>query len=154
MIRPWFTSIASLGLADEQQPLYWHLILTQDDEPSEDGFVYAYDGFNLSLNADLVMLRACETGLGQYVRGDELTGLTHAFLYARAPTWWISWWSVDESASIIMKDFYQHLKNGWSKTAALREAKLKSIRTRDIRFSLAHPFLWALLVLVGNGHRV
>lgn len=145
-----FIHIASHGFADEQQPLYSHIILAQDDDPTEDGFLYAYEVFNLSLNADLVTLSACETGLGKYVRGEGLTGLTHAFLYAGAPALLVSLWSVDESTSIIMKDFYQHLKNGLSKTAALREAKLRLIRTRGPRFSLAHPFLWAPFVLVGE----
>ncbi len=145
-----FIHIASHGFADEQQPLYSHVILAQDDDPTEDGFLYAHEVFNISLNAELVTLSACETGLGKFVCGEGLTGLTQAFLYAGAPSLLVSLWSVDESTSLIMKEFYKNLKDGMSKTAALRQAKLKLIRTRESRFSFAHPFLWAPFVLVGE----
>ncbi len=145
-----FIHIASHGFADEQQPLYSHVILAQDDDPTEDGFLYAHEVFNISLNAELVTLSACETGLGKFVCGEGLTGLTQAFLYAGAPSLLVSLWSVDESTSLIMKEFYKNLKDGMSKTAALRQAKLKLLRTRESRFSFAHPFLWAPFVLVGE----
>jgi CHAT domain-containing protein len=107
-----------------------------------------YEIFNLKLNADLVVLSACETGLGKEVKGEGLIGLTRAFLYAGTPSVVVSLWQVqDRSTAELMVRFYRHLKNGQpSKAEALRQAQLELIR----HGTFAHPYYWAPFVLVGQ----
>jgi len=142
--------LSTHAVAEEKQPMYSRIIFAQDDDPNEDGFLHTYEVFNLKLNADLVTLSACETGLGKLSRGEGLIGLTRGFIYAGASSVLVSLWSVDESTAALMKIFYQNLKAGMSKAEALRQAKLKLIRTRENGISFAHPFLWAPFVLVGE----
>ena len=142
--------LATHGILEEKQPMYSRIVLAQDDDPTEDGFLQTFEIFNINLNADLVVLSACETGLGELSRGEGLMGLTRAFMYAGAPSVVVSLWSVEESSSDLMKLFYQNLKDGMGKTEALRQAKIELIRTREKGMSYAHPFLWAPFVLVGE----
>jgi len=109
---------------------------------------------NLKLNADLVTLSGCKTGLGKLSRGEGLIGLTRAFLYAGASSLLVSLWSVDESTSKLMKHFYQNLRKGQNKAAALRNAKLKLLKTRRNGISFAHPYLWAPFILVGQNRQI
>ncbi len=115
------------------------------------------DIFALKLNAELVVLSACETGLGRLRKGEGIVGLTRAFLYAGASSVVVSLWKVeDQSTSLLMEQFYRRLKQGESRAEALRQAKLELFgRTTDleesgIKQSLAPPFFWAAFILVGD----
>ena len=106
-----------------------------------------YEIFNLKLNADLVVLSACRTGLGKEVRGEGVIGLTRAFLYAGASSLTVSLWQVaDQSTSDLMIHFYEQMNAGHGKAEALRRAKLKMIEEK--RYT--HPFYWAPFVLIGE----
>ncbi len=142
--------ISSHAVADERRPLYSFVVLAQDSAGREDGFLNAHEVFNLNLNADLVTLSACETGLGKLSRGEGVVGLTRAFLCAGARSLLMSLWSVDERSTRMMPVFYRNLTAGHSKVEALRMAKLELLRTRIGGISYAHPFLWAPFVLSGN----
>lgn len=112
---------------------------------SEDGLLSAYEIFNLKLKADLVVLSACETGLGKEVKGEGLMSLTRAFMYAGTPSVIVSLWNVnDESAADLMIRFYRHLQTGMKKSKALRQAQLETINENGF------PFFWAPFVLVGK----
>lgn len=113
---------------------------------SEDGVLSAYEIFNLKLKADLVVLSACETGLGKEVKGEGLMSLTRAFMYAGTPSVVVSLWNVnDESAADLMIRFYRNLKTTrMSKTEALRQAQLETINDNGF------PFFWAPFVLMGK----
>lgn len=114
---------------------------------SEDGLLQVYEVFNLKLNAELVVLSACETGLGKEVKGEGLVGLTHAFFYAGTPSVMVSLWKVqDRSTADLMVNFYQQLDRSQTKTEALRQAKLKLIQNNRH----AHPYYWAPFVLIGE----
>jgi len=135
--------------------MYSRILFVQDGDPAEDGFLHTYEVFNLKLNADLVTLGACETGLGKLSRGEGLIGLTRAFMYAGAPSVVVSLWSVDESTAELMKLFYQNSKDGMTKAEALHQAKIKLLSSRDKfaagkEFCFAHPYLWASFVLNGK----
>ncbi|HKZ02954.1 MAG TPA: CHAT domain-containing protein, partial [Pyrinomonadaceae bacterium] len=115
------------------------------------------DILGLELNADLVVLSACDTALGQLKNGEGIVGLTRAFLYAGASSTVVSLWKVeDQSTSFLMERFYQYLKRGLSKTEALRQAKLATMRSTidlkatGMRQDLASPFFWAPFILVGD----
>jgi len=147
--------LATHCVIEASQPMYSRIVFTQDDDPVEDGFLHTYEVFNLKLNADLVTLDACETGLGPMNRGEGLIGLTRAFMYAGSSSLLVSLWMVSESAGELMTQFYQNLKAGLTKAQALRQAKLTLIQTEGTfkdnqRFAFAHPFLWAPFILIGD----
>ena len=134
------------------------LVLSQDGGPDKDnGLLQFSDILQLRLNADLVVLSACETGLGQLREGEGIIGLTRAFFYAGASSAIVSLWKVeDQSTALLMEKFYQHLRNGKDKTEALRQAKLEIIKTSialkatGMQHSLAAPFFWAPFILAGD----
>jgi CHAT domain-containing protein len=143
-----YIHFATHGLIDEQKPDFSCLVLTQDEDADEDGFLQAAEIFNLNMDADLVVLSACQTGLGKMVRGEGMVGLTRAFMYAGTPSVLVSLWSVsDVSTASFMEKFYSQLIVGkLTKTEALQKAQLSLIKEEQY----AHPFYWAPFVLIGN----
>lgn len=143
-----FLHLATHGLIDEEEPDFSSIVLTTTDDDGQDGFLLAAEIFNLELDVDLVVLSACETGLGQMIKGEGIVGLTRAFMYAGAPSLVVSLWKVaDESTSQLMELFYNAMvQQNASKVKALRDAKLQLISVEE----LAHPFHWAPFVLVGD----
>jgi CHAT domain-containing protein len=98
----------------------------------------------MSLDADLVTLSACETGLGKVNNGDDVVGLTRGFLYAGSRSIISSLWSVDDkSTAVLMTAFYQNLLAA-DKREALRQAQIK------VRGAHPHPFFWAAFQLTGR----
>ncbi|HKP71983.1 MAG TPA: CHAT domain-containing protein, partial [Pyrinomonadaceae bacterium] len=139
---------ATHGLLDAERPQFTGLALSLVGETNADGFLRAAEVFNLKLGSPLVMLSACETGLGKERRGEGVIGLTRAFMYAGAPTVGVSLWSVaDKSTAELMPDFYKRMFTGQaSAPAALRAAQVSMITNK--RYSA--PFYWAPFVLVGD----
>jgi CHAT domain-containing protein len=139
--------LATHGLLNEASPLYSAIALT----PTiglDDGRLYALDLLDLDLRADLVVLSACETALGQQVKGEGILGLAWALFVAGAPSSIVAQWSVaDESTAALMAEFHVRLAAGTTKAEALRQAQLALIKDRRTR----HPFFWAPFVLVGDG---
>lgn len=134
------------GLLNEPQPELSGLVLTLDQDSREDGLLQVYEIFNLELSADLVVLSACDTGLGKNVTGEGLLGVTRSFLYAGAASVVVSLWEVaDTSTADFMVRFYRDL-NRSDKAEALRLSKLEMIREG----SFSHPYYWAPFVLVGQ----
>lgn len=119
-----------------------------------DGFLQAYELFDTSLATELVVLSACETGVGQLRAGEGMITLNRAFMAAGVPSLVASLWIVpDEGLSPLMPEFYRSLGKGASKAQALRAAKLATKGSRMTlsgqTVSLAHPIFWAPFVLVG-----
>lgn len=143
-----YIHFATHGLINERRPDFSSIVLAHTPDRTEDGFLLATEIFNLKLNADLVVLSACETGLGKMVRGEGMVGLTRAFMYAGAQSLVVSLWSVaDQSTSILMERFYEKLiVDQLDKTEALRLAKIALIEEGEF----THPFHWAPFVLMGN----
>jgi CHAT domain-containing protein/tetratricopeptide (TPR) repeat protein len=140
---------ATHGLVNEENPKLSGLILSPEDPASrEDGILHLGEIYNLNLNADLVVLSACETGLGQVAKGEGIIGLTRGFLYAGAANLLVSLWQVsDATTADLMVDFYDKMLGGMSKPEALREAKLQMIRRHA---EYAKPYYWAPFILVGK----
>ena len=114
----------------------------------------------MKLDADLVVLSACETGLGQLREGEGIVGLTRAFFYAGGSSVVVSLWKVeDQSTALLMEKFYQRLASGQGRAEALRQAKLEIMKTTvDLKVtgmqqSLAAPFFWAPFILPELGDR-
>jgi CHAT domain-containing protein/Tfp pilus assembly protein PilF len=139
--------LAAHGLLNESRPQFSGVVVSLPSGPSpEDGLLQAYEIFNLELNAELVVLSACETGLGKEIHGEGIVGLTRAFLYAGASAVVVSLWKVaDASTSELMVRFHQHLNGGGSGSEALRRAQLDLVE----KGAFAHPYYWAPFVLVG-----
>jgi len=140
-----YLHLATHGTVNEYSPALSRIFLYEETDQDEDGSLYSGEIYNLKLNADLVTLSACETGLGQISKGEGIIGLSRALIYAGAQNLIVSLWKVaDESTSKLMTDFYSDLDNS-QYYSALREAKIKMIDSEN-----AHPYLWAPFVLIGN----
>jgi CHAT domain-containing protein len=118
---------------DDRFPLNSALVLTMPDgfpEYRDNGLLQVWEIFEkVRLDADLVVLSACESGLGEEEGGEGLIGLTRAFQYAGARTVMASLWSVqDQATSDLMIRFYKHLRAGKPKDEALRQAQIELIR--------------------------
>lgn len=142
--------VATHGLLNAERPQFTGVVLSLVGNKSHDGFVRTDEVFNLRLGSPLVMLSACETGLGKEKRGEGVMGLTRAFMYAGAPTVGVSLWSVaDKSTADLMTDFYRRLLStgeGTTSSSALRGAQLGMISGKKY----SAPFYWAPFVLVGD----
>jgi CHAT domain-containing protein len=136
---------ATHGLVNEIRPELSALALTPEGK-EDDGLLRVSEIFNLELASDLVVLSACETGLGKQVSGEGVLGLTRAFLYAGAKSVVVSLWPVLETGTPeLMKSFYRHLDDSGSKVEALRAAKLDMLRGGQ-----ANPSYWAPFILAGD----
>ncbi len=142
--------VATHGLLNAERPQFTGVVLSLVGNKSHDGFLRTDEVFNLRLGSPLVMLSACETGLGKEKRGEGVMGLTRAFMYAGAPTVGVSLWSVaDKSTADLMTDFYRRLLSTGEATtssSALRGAQLAMISGKKY----SAPFYWAPFVLVGD----
>lgn len=139
--------IASHGILDGRDG-FSSLLLAQAADSPEDGLLQVHEIRDLELTADLVVLSACETGLGAVVRGEGLVGFSRAFLSAGARNLLVSLWRVeDQSTADLMVAFYRRLLQGEPPAQALREAKLQLIAEER----WLEPYYWAPFVLIG-GH--
>jgi len=142
---------ATHALIDNLHPELSGIVLSLVDEQGreQDGFLRAHEIFNLKLNAELVVLSACQTGLGKEVKGEGIIGLTRSFMYAGAPRVVVSLWSVrDKEAAELMVRFYKRLlgPERLSPAAALRAAQVEMWRDQRWR----SPYYWAAFTLQGE----
>jgi CHAT domain-containing protein len=139
---------ATHAVIDERVPARSGIVLSLVNTGQEDGILRASEIFNLDLNADLVTLSACRTGLGKVVRGEGMIGLTRAILYAGASSVLVSLWEVNDlTTPALMKSFYASLRDGQSVAEALREAKITMIHSD--RPAHRHPHFWAPFIVSG-----
>jgi CHAT domain-containing protein len=141
---------ATHGFLDSKNPALSGMVLSLVDKTGADidGFLRLQDVFNLKLNADLVVLSACNTALGKEVRGEGLVGLTRGFMYAGSPRVVASLWKVDDAATAnFMAIFYRKmLVDNLRPAAALRAAQVEMMKQPRWR----SPYYWAPFVLQGE----
>jgi len=141
---------ATHGILNSTQPELSGVVLSLVDEKGtlQNGFLQLRDIFNLNLPAELVVLSACETGLGEEVKGEGLVGLTRGFMYAGSPRVVVSLWSVsDQATAELMAKFYKKmLQEGVKQAAALRAAQLEMWRQKQWQA----PYYWAAFTLQGE----
>lgn len=141
---------ATHGYVDIENPELSGLVLSLFDRLGnpQNGYLQLHEVYNLDLNADLVVLSACQTGLGQQIRGEGLIGLTRGFMYAGASRAVVSLWQVDDRATAeLMGHFYQALlQDNLSPAAALRSAQIELWQQRQWR----SPYFWSAFVLQGE----
>ncbi|MGE5841368.1 MAG: CHAT domain-containing protein, partial [Deltaproteobacteria bacterium] len=135
----------------ESAPLESNLRFTPT--PQDDGKLMVSEIFDLEVKANLVTLSACETGLargtkGGFPQGDDLVGLSRAFIHAGAPSVVASLWKVSDEATVEMiRAFYRNLQT-MPKAEALQQAQL--VLARSSAMISSHPYFWAPFILVGD----
>jgi len=141
---------ATHGLLDSEHPELSGLVLSLVNEKGEpqNGFLNLQDIYNLNLPVDLIVLSACETGLGKEIKGEGLLGLTRGFMYAGASRVVASLWKVDDVATAnLMELFYKAMeRDGVAPAAALRQAQIEMLKQK--RWSL--PYYWAAFQIHGE----
>jgi CHAT domain-containing protein len=142
--------LATHGVIDTERPALSSLVLSLVDREGrrQNGYLRLGDIYNTRLDADLVVLSACQTALGKEIRGEGLVGLTRAFFYAGAQRVVASLWQVsDQATAELMQHFYTGmLRQGLSPAAALRAAQAQM--AKDPRW--ASPYFWAGFTLQGE----
>jgi CHAT domain-containing protein len=139
--------LATHGLLDsfeaEEGGIPGSIVLSADAE--NDGLLISGEILQMNLNAELVVLSACDTGLGD-ITGDGVVGLSRAFVSAGVPGVLVSLWAVpDASTAELMVEFYRQFQSGQDTVQSLRQAMIKTIVTNS------DPRDWAAFVLVGEG---
>ncbi|MEP0833951.1 CHAT domain-containing protein [Microcoleus sp. AS-A8] len=141
---------ATHGILNSQNPELSGVVLSLVDQKGtpQNGFLRLNDIFNLNLPAELVVLSACETGLGKEIKGEGLVGLTRGFMYAGSPRVLVSLWSVaDEGTSELMTRFYKKmLQDNLKPAAALRAAQIEMLQDATWK----SPYYWAAFTLQGE----
>ena len=145
-----YVHIATHGLLDTERPGLSALVFSMVDAQGrpQNGFLRANDIYNLKLPAELVVLSACQTGLGKDIKGEGLVGLTRGFMYAGAARVVVSLWNVNDKATAdLMTKFYEKmLKRGERPAAALRAAQVEMWKQRQWQ----SPYYWAAFTLQGE----
>ncbi|TAG86603.1 MAG: CHAT domain-containing protein, partial [Oscillatoriales cyanobacterium] len=141
---------ATHGIANSQNPELSGILMSMVDDKGNpvNGFLRLNDIFNLKLSANLVVLSACQSGLGQNIKGEGMVGLTRGFMYAGAQRMAVSLWNVDdEGTSVLMQKFYQKmLQQKLAPAAALRAAQMEMMQQEKWK----SPYYWAAFTLQGE----
>jgi tetratricopeptide (TPR) repeat protein len=143
--------LATHCLIDDRKPDRSSIVFSIGSASTEDEILQTREVFNLKLNSDLITLSSCQTGLGQFIKGEGIEGLSRAFFYAGASSTLISLWAVqDQATSQFMGRFYFNLRSSNSIMGALHITKLEMIDS-DI---LSHPYYWAGFITTGNSDKI
>ena len=145
-----YIHFATHGYVDTTRAGFSAVVLSMFDKEGrpQDGFLRTHDIYNLKLPAELIVLSACETGLGKEVTGEGLEGLTRAFMYAGARRVVVSLWNVNDkaTASLMQRLYTEMLRSNKTPAAALRAAQIEMLRTRQWQ----SPYFWAPFVMQGE----
>ncbi|MGV8122570.1 MAG: CHAT domain-containing protein [Candidatus Xenobiia bacterium LiM19] len=133
---------ATHSILEPRYPLFSGIVLSDS--------VFTVNGIlSLNLDADLVVLSACGTSGGELSRGDDLVGISRAFIYAGTPSVTATLWNVqDRSTALLMSDFYRRLSQG------IEGAKALSAAQRNLRKKYSHPFYWAPFIYIGDSRTI
>jgi CHAT domain-containing protein/tetratricopeptide (TPR) repeat protein len=143
---------ATHATLDDRNPLYSRIILSRsEDDKQDDGLLEAWELMKLDLNAELVVLSACETARGRVADGEGMIGMSWALFVAGSPAVVVSQWKVDSArSSELMIEFHRNLlrsPGALTKSEALRQAALKLLHS-----PYNHPAYWAGFILIGSDH--
>ena len=140
--------LATHAIVNDETPEYSYLAFTPEN--SDENLLYLSDIYTMKLNAAMVALSACESGIGDLKRGEGMISLSRAFFYAGAASIANTRWKInDNTTSQIMRNFYRHLSKGKKKDEALRLAKVAFMK-KNYDNPQKHPYYWAGIVITGN----
>ncbi len=141
---------ATHALTNDENSELSYLALSEKQKENDIDKLYVKDLYSLKMNADLVVLSACETGIGTLKKGEGIVSMGRGFTYAGAKAVITSLWSVNDKATAdIMRLFYKNLGENMSKSSALRKAKLDYMLNQK-NDALSSPFYWAPFVVYGD----
>jgi CHAT domain-containing protein len=142
-----FIHLATHGFLNEEHPGLSGLVFYNSGDSADNGILFAGDIYNLNLNADLIVLSACESGIGKVVKGEGIISLIRSFLYGGTDNIVVSLWqTAGQSTSVLMINFYKNILEGMDYSSALRKAKLDMIRGEVY----SYPLDWSPFILVGR----
>jgi len=140
--------LATHASANDEYPDYSYLAFSKNEGGSN--ILYIKDLYNTTLNADMVTLSACQTGIGKLQKGQGMMSLSKGFFYAGAKSLVNTLWKINDKSSVkLMEYFYESLSEGKNKKEALRNAKLKYLETTEDNL-LRHPYYWSAFVVSGD----
>ena len=141
--------LAMHTLIDDNHPAFSKMIFSSSSEGTDDGLLNTYEVYTIPIKAMMVVLSSCNTGSGRLATGEGILSLARGFLYAGSRSAVMSMWAVEDvSASAVMHLFYKNMRGGQNKSTALRNARLRFLRTADQERS--HPYYWSALVIYGD----
>jgi CHAT domain-containing protein len=141
--------LAMHTLLNDEEPMQSTLIFSPEADDKGDGFLKTYEVYGVPLKAKMVVLSSCNTGSGLLYSGEGILSLARGFIYSGSESVVMSMWEIeDRSGTEIVKMFYNNLKNGDSKSEALRKARIDYLKNADQLRS--HPYYWSTLIIYGN----
>jgi CHAT domain-containing protein len=137
------------GLEDTLNPANSKLALSTPTDSADDGYLHAWEVYNMQLNAQMVVLGSCYSGSGKISKGEGVLSMSRSFMFAGSQSVVMSLWSAyDGSTNDMLNDFYMNLFKGMRKDEALRLAKLKYLGKENQIF--VSPRFWSGIVVNGN----
>jgi CHAT domain-containing protein/tetratricopeptide (TPR) repeat protein len=145
--------LAMHTVLNDQNPMQSKMIFSQVHDSIEDGMLNTYEVYGIPLKAKMVILSSCNTGTGILHSGEGILSLARGFMYSGSKSVIMSLWEIeDRSGTEIIEDFYRYLKKGYTKSDALRHARLNYLKKADLLKS--HPYFWSTLVIYGNNDQI
>ena len=141
--------LAMHTLLSDKDPMRSTLIFSPEADSTEDRYLKTYEVYGIPLKAKMVVLSSCNTGNGFLSSGEGILSLARGFIYSGSQSVVMSMWEVeDKSGTEIVKMFYKNLKKGYSKSEALRKARITYLKNANQLRS--HPYFWSALIVYGN----
>ncbi|MGD0341453.1 MAG: CHAT domain-containing tetratricopeptide repeat protein [Bacteroidales bacterium] len=138
---------------NDQNPMNSAMIFSQGNDLPEDGLLYTYEVYGIPMKAKMVVLSSCNTGNGILSSGEGILSLARGFLYSGCQSVVMSMWEIDDrSGTEVMKMFYDNLRQGKSKSQALKKSRTDYLGSASQLRS--HPYFWASLVVYGENEPV
>jgi CHAT domain-containing protein/tetratricopeptide (TPR) repeat protein len=141
--------LAMHTVLNDKSPMYSTLIFSSENDTINDRYLKTYEIYSIPLRAKMVVLSSCNSGAGLLYSGEGILSLARGFMYSGSKSVVMAMWEIeDKSGTDIVKGFYENLKKGYSKSSALRRARIHYLKQADQLRS--HPYFWSSLVIYGN----
>jgi CHAT domain-containing protein/tetratricopeptide (TPR) repeat protein len=141
--------LAMHTLLNDKDPMHSTLIFSHVNDSKEDGYLQTFEIYGIPLKAKMVVLSSCNTGSGMLSSGEGILSLARGFIYSGSQSVIMSMWEIeDKSGTEIVKMFYKNLIHGYTKSGALKKARISFLENADQLRS--HPYFWSTLVVYGN----